>query len=170
MLRRRGHTTSVAQIDHRSGPIQLHWPNCQAFPALQEVALAKGRGSCGCAPVGSGTGSHFSETVRRGTQTYGRQPLRRCALGDCIVRRNGPPFTCLGRMVTYSMTGLEDHMRAGWFHVKVDSKTAIRSTPQVSRRKEGFLGRYRCQSAYSRAISRRFQSRRPRRGCKLLLR
>ncbi len=88
----------------------------QAFPALQEAALA--------ARVAEVVVARLSVLAQ--VPTARKQYVREreaaeyigvsvSALRSWRLRRSkaGPPFTRVGRMVMYSMTELEDHMRAG---------------------------------------------------------
>jgi hypothetical protein len=95
---------------------ELFGTDRQAIPALEVAALA--------ARVAEAVVSRLSvpSQVSSARKQYVREReaaeymgVSVAALRSWRLRRSktGPPFTRLGRMVMYSMTELEDHMRAG---------------------------------------------------------
>jgi hypothetical protein len=88
-----------------------------AFPALQEAALAS--------RVAEAVLSRLSSIPKQGVahrKEYVRDQEAAAYMGVSVATlrrwrslrsKSGPPFTRVGHMVMYSMTELENHMRAG---------------------------------------------------------
>ncbi len=100
----------------RKAITELFGTDRQAFPALQEALLAArvAEAVVSRLPVPSQgvTGRKQFVREREAAEYMGISvaTLRRWRTFRC---KSGPAFTRLGRMVMYSMTELEDHMRAG---------------------------------------------------------
>jgi hypothetical protein len=95
---------------------ELFGTDRQAFPALQEATLAArvAEAVVSRLPVSSQGVPARKQFVRE------REAAENMGVSVATLRRwrtlrskSGPAFTRLGRMVMYSMTELEDHMRAG---------------------------------------------------------
>jgi predicted DNA-binding transcriptional regulator AlpA len=95
---------------------ELFGTDRQAFPALRESALAARVAEA----VLSRLPDHAQDATARKRFVREREAASYMGISVATLRRwrtlrskTGPAFTRLGRMVMYSMTTLEDHMRAG---------------------------------------------------------
>ena len=87
-----------------------------AFPALQDAALAAKIAELVVSrlPTPSQSATARKQYVReREAAEYMGVKVSTLRAWRLLRSKNGPPFTRVGRMVMYSMTELEDHMRAG---------------------------------------------------------
>ena len=88
-----------------------------AFPALQEAALASRVAEAVLSRMSSipkRAGSSLKEYVRdQEAAAYMGVSVATLRRWRSLRSKNGPPFTRVGRMVMYSMTELESHMRGG---------------------------------------------------------
>ena len=95
---------------------ELFGTDRQAFPALQEAALAArvAEAVLSRLPVPSTTPGDRREYVTdQEAAAYMGMSVATLRRWRSVRSENGPPFTRIGRMVRYSMTELEAHMRAG---------------------------------------------------------
>jgi hypothetical protein len=95
---------------------ELFGTDRQAFPALQEAALAARVADAVVSrlPVQSQVSTARKQYVReREAAEYMGVSVSALRRWRTLRLKSGPEFTRVGRMVMYSMTELEDHMRAG---------------------------------------------------------
>ena len=100
----------------RKAIAELFGTDSQAFPALQEAALA-GRIAelvVSRLPSPSPAPSFRKQYVReREAADYMGVKVSTLRSWRLLRSKHGPPFTRVGRMVMYPMAELEEHMRAG---------------------------------------------------------
>ena len=95
---------------------ELFGTDRQAFPALQEATLAArvAEAVISRLPVSSQVNTARKNYVReREAAEYMGVSVAALRSWRLLRSKNGPPFIRVGRMVMYSMTELEEHMRAG---------------------------------------------------------
>jgi len=95
---------------------ELFGTDRQAFPALQEAALAArvAEAVVSRLPIQSPTSTVRKQYVReREAAEYMGVKVATLRAWRLLRSKNGPPFTRIGRMIMYPMAELENHMRAG---------------------------------------------------------
>jgi len=95
---------------------ELFGTDRQAFPALQEAALAARIAEAVVTrlPIPSPTATARKQYVReREAAEYMGVKVSTLRAWRLLRSKSGPPFTRVGRMVMYPVTELEEHMRAG---------------------------------------------------------
>jgi hypothetical protein len=100
----------------RKAITELFGTDRQAFPALQEAALAArvAEAVVSRLPIQSPTPTVRKQYIReREAAEYMGVKVATLRAWRLLRSKNGPPFTRVGRMVMYPMAELEDHMKAG---------------------------------------------------------
>ncbi len=95
---------------------ELFGTDRQAFPALQEAALAArvAEAVVSRLPIQTPTPRVRKQYIReREAAEYMGVKVATLRAWRLLRSKNGPPFTRVGRMVMYPMAELEDHMRSG---------------------------------------------------------
>jgi len=107
---------NLVQESLGKGITEMFGTDRQPFPALQEAALAAriAEWVVSRLPIPSQIPTARKQYVReQEAAEYMGVKVSTLRAWRLVRSKNGPPFTRVGRMVMYSVTELEGHMRAG---------------------------------------------------------